>query len=64
MRVLWVVFPNEAMLQPYFVDACVNYVNETAAFAQRLTPNCVNLIAPYFIKEARFDDHLFVSWRR
>mgnify|MGYP000934162850 FL=1 len=50
-------FPNEAMLQPYFVDACVNYVNETAAFAQRLTPNCVNLIAPYFIKEARFDDH-------
>ena len=38
-------FPNEAMLQPYFVDACVNYVNETAAFAQRLTPNCVNLIA-------------------
>lgn len=50
-------FPNEAMLQPYFVDACVNYVNETAAFAQRLTPNCVNPIAPYFIKEARFDDH-------
>lgn len=49
-------FPNEAMLQPYFVDACVNYVNECADFAQRLTPNCVNLIAPYFIKEARFDD--------
>ena len=49
-------FPNEAMLQPYFVDACVNYLNECADFAQRLTPNCVNLIAPYFIKEARFDD--------
>lgn len=50
-------FPNEAQLQPYFVDACINYVNDCAEVAQRLTPNCVNLIAPYFIKEAKFDDH-------
>lgn len=50
-------FPNEAQLQPYFIDECVKYVNECADFAQRLTPNCVNLIAPYFIKEARFDDY-------
>lgn len=49
-------FPNEAQLQPYFIDECVAYVNECAAFARRLTPACVNLIAPYFIKEARFDD--------
>ena len=50
-------FPNEAQLQPYFIDECVKYVNDCADFAQRLTPNCVNLIAPYFIKEARFDDY-------
>lgn len=50
-------FPNEAQLQPYFIDECVKYVNDCAEFAQRLTPNCVNLIAPYFIKEARFDDY-------
>lgn len=49
-------FPNEAQLQPYFIDECIEYVNACADFAQRLTPNCVNLIAPYFIKEARFDD--------
>jgi hypothetical protein len=53
-------FPNEAQLQPYFIDACVDYVNKCAEVAQSLTPNCVNLIAPYFIKEAKFDDY-FVS---
>jgi len=50
-------FPNEAQLQPYFIDECVKYVNACTDFAQRLTPNCVNLIAPYFIKEARFDNY-------
>lgn len=50
-------FPNEAMLQPYFIDECLNYVNSCADMAQRLTPNCVNLIAPYYIKVARNDDY-------
>ncbi len=50
-------FPNEAMLQPYFVDACLDYVNACADMAQRLVPNCVNMIAPYYIKVARNDAH-------
>lgn len=49
-------FPNEAMLQPYFVDACLSYVNACADMAQRLTPNCVKMIAPYYIKVAKNDE--------
>lgn len=49
-------FPNEAMLQPYFIDECLAYVNSCADMAQRVTPNCVNLIAPYYIQVAKNDD--------
>ncbi len=49
-------FPNEAQLQPYFTDAFVDYVNDCTRVARSLTPNSVNLIAPYYIIWAKNDD--------
>lgn len=53
-------FPNEAYLQPYFSESSIQYINECDAFARTLTPHCVNLIAPYYIINAR-DDEKFVK---
>lgn len=49
-------FPNESYLMPYFGDDFIHYMNDCARFAKQLTPDCVNLIAPYNVKEARYDD--------
>lgn len=49
-------FPNEAQLQPYFTEHCIKYVNDCARLAKSLTPNCVNLIAPYGVVLAKNDD--------
>ncbi len=41
---------------PYFSEDFIKYMNDCARFAKQLIPDCVNLIAPYNIKEARCDD--------
>ncbi|PUZ29281.1 DUF4434 domain-containing protein [Chitinophaga parva] len=49
-------FPNEAYLHPYLDEFFVDYVNDCARSAKQLTPDCVNLIAPYNIKAEKSDD--------
>jgi hypothetical protein len=49
-------FPNEVYLRPYFPESSVTYINKCSEFARKITPDCVNLIAPYYIKAARNDD--------
>lgn len=49
-------FPNEAYLDPYFSDSMIRYVNDCTDLAKSLTPNSVNLIAPYYIVRAKCDD--------
>jgi len=48
-------FPNEAYLHPYLDEFFIDYVNECAGLAKKLTPNCVNLVAPYNIKAEKSD---------
>jgi hypothetical protein len=49
-------FPNEAYLHPYLDEFFIDYVNDCARIARSLTPNCVNLVAPYNIKAEKSDD--------
>lgn len=49
-------FPNESWLHPYFAEYVITYVNECAQIAKSMNANCVNLIAPYNIKEEKCDD--------
>ena len=49
-------FPNESWLEPYFGEFVIPYVNDCAHVAKSLNSNCVNLIAPYNIKEVKYDD--------
>ena len=51
-------FPNEIYLNPYFDDKFINYVNDCSRFAKSITPDCVNLIAPYGLVKAKDDDVL------
>lgn len=50
-------FPNESYVHPYFDEFYIDYVNDCAARAKKLTPHCVNLIAPYNIRAEKADDN-------
>ncbi|MDP4185943.1 MAG: DUF4434 domain-containing protein [Bacteroidota bacterium] len=50
-------FPNESYLHPYLDEFFIDYMNDCARIAKSLTPNCVNLIAPYNIKAEKADDN-------
>lgn len=50
-------FPNETGLINTIDETTISYVNECSKLARELTPDCVNLIAPYGTKSIRFDDH-------
>lgn len=49
-------FPNEAYLMPYFNEDFISYVNACSYYARQLMPSCVNLIAPYNVRKAVYDD--------
>ncbi|MCI1778816.1 MAG: DUF4434 domain-containing protein [Bacteroidales bacterium] len=57
-------FPNEAYLLPYFSEEFVKYMNDCAYVAKQLTPECVNIIAPYNIKAEKCDDHFVKQLER
>ena len=40
-------WPNEPVLQPYFADSFVRYINACGAEAKKITPKAKRLIAPY-----------------
>lgn len=49
-------YPNESGLWNTIDDTTINYVNRCNKKAKELTPNSVNLIAPYGTKSVRTDD--------
>ena len=49
-------YPNESGLWNSIDDTTINYVNRCTKKARELTPNSVNLIAPYGTKSVRADD--------
>jgi len=49
-------YPNESGLWNTIDDTTINYVNRCNKKAKELTPNSVNLIAPYGTKSVRADD--------
>ncbi len=49
-------YPNESGLNNSIDDLTLNYVNNCTKIAKRLTPNSVNLIAPYGTKSMRPND--------
>ena len=50
-------FPNESYLHPYLDEFFIDYMNDCAKIAKSLTPDCVNIIAPYNIKAEKADDN-------
>lgn len=50
-------FPNETGLHNTIDELTINYVNSCSKKARELTPNAVNLIAPYGTKSVRCDDY-------
>ncbi len=49
-------YPNESGLWNTIDDTTINYVNRCNKKAKELTPNSINLIAPYGTKSVRADD--------
>jgi len=54
-------FPNESFLLPYFEEIFISYLNKISKTAHEITPNAVNIIAPYNVKGERATDSKFLN---
>lgn len=53
-------FPNESYLLPYFQEIFITYLNKIAKTAHEITPNAINIIAPYNVKGEQASDEKFI----